>query len=135
MNGILLITHFEMAQAFLKTITHILGSLPPNVDFVELKPDCIPHHLLDETLHKIKIMQTNGVNGVLVLTDIFGASPCNLANLLLKENNVEVLSGLNLGMLLRAVGYRHLDLQQMCQKAQNGALESVMNVRDFLNKG
>ncbi len=128
MNGIFLITHKGLGEAFLKTLHHILGEIPPALALLELNEGDIPTMLEEkalETLHKLN------TPGVLVLTDLFGASPANLANLLLKEKKVEVLSGLNLGMLLRAVHYRNGELSVMREKATSGALDAIVNARDF----
>jgi len=65
---------------------------------------------------------------VLVFSDIYGASPCNLAGKLLKPGRVEGLAGVNLPMLVRAITYRTRGLDTMVKKAVSGGCEGVMHM-------
>jgi len=68
--------------------------------------------------------------GVLVLTDIFGASPANLAGKLLEPGRIECLTGVNLPMLLRALTYREKGMDILLQRARDGGRDGVFNVLD-----
>jgi PTS system ascorbate-specific IIA component len=66
-------------------------------------------------------------NGVLILSDIYGATPCNIVSKLLIPGKVEGVSGVNLPMLVRALTYRNGDLSKLVEKALSGGREGVMH--------
>ncbi len=68
--------------------------------------------------------------GVLMLTDIFGASPANLALKLIEPGRVEGLTGVNLPMLLRALTYRDRDMETLLMRARDGGRDGVFNMRE-----
>ena len=125
MNGIFLISHENVARGFLSAAGFILGAVPApeNVDFLEMGKGATPDNVENLARQKIQNLLKNN-DGVLILTDLFGASPANLAARLIAEN-VAAVSGLNLAMLLRALNYRNLDLAQLAEKAKEGG---VMNI-------
>ncbi|MDF0678554.1 MAG: hypothetical protein P0107_05830 [Nitrosomonas sp.] len=67
-------------------------------------------------------------SGVLILTDIFGATPANIARKQIRIGRIECLAGLNLPMLLRAVQYRHQPLPQLIDKILVGGRESIFQI-------
>jgi PTS system ascorbate-specific IIA component len=67
-------------------------------------------------------------DGVLVFSDIFGATPCNLASKLLVPGRIELVAGANLPMLVRALTYRDRDLDTMIKKAISGGCDGVLHV-------
>ena len=71
---------------------------------------------------------TDTGSGVLIFSDIFGATPCNLAGRLLKTNRVEGIAGVNLPMLVRAFTYRTRDLETMVKRAVSGGCEGVRHM-------
>jgi len=74
------------------------------------------------------LKEVDGGQGVVVMTDIFGATPANLALKLLQSGHVEGVSGLSLPMLLRALTYRDKDMDTLLQKAVSGAHDGVMKL-------
>ena len=66
-------------------------------------------------------------DGVLILSDIYGATPCNIVSKLLEPNHVEGIAGVNLPMLVRALTYRNGDLGKLAEKALSGGQEGVIN--------
>jgi PTS system ascorbate-specific IIA component len=76
------------------------------------------------------LMAVDSGKGVLVLTDIFGASPANLALKLLEPGRVEGLTGVNLPMLLRALTYRDRDMETLLMRARDGGRDGVFNMRE-----
>jgi PTS system ascorbate-specific IIA component len=68
-------------------------------------------------------------DGVLVMTDVFGATPANLAQKLIRPGRVEVLAGVNLPMLLRALTYRDRDMQTLITKAIAGGRDGVLHMQ------
>lgn len=124
MNGIFLMTHKKIAQAHCAAVTFVLGESPENVDFLEMGEKETPDNC--ESVANQKIQQLlEKTDGVLLLTDLMGASPFNLAKRFIAEN-VVVVSGLNLAMLLRAFNYRNLPLKELAEKVREGGLASVM---------
>lgn len=145
MNAIFLITHKEIARAHLAAVAFILGYAPEFVDFLEMGEFETPDNCESQARQKIQKLLENA-DGVLLLTDLIGASPANLVVRLLSQNiqnsknaesaesakideNLEqviAVSGLNLAMLLRALNYRALPLKELAQKAKDGGAASVM---------
>jgi len=70
------------------------------------------------------LAQENG-EGLLVLTDVYGATPDNLARYFSTECNARVVSGINLPMLLRVLNYAHQSLEQLCQTASSGGIKGI----------
>ena len=103
MIGIVVVAHGGLAQEVLKTAEFIVGSvdgcLTVSIDS-ERTPDALRQGVEDA------IKQADRGSGVLVLTDMFGGTPSNIALSFLEENRVEVLSGVNLPMLLKAIQVR-----------------------------
>lgn len=75
------------------------------------------------------IVQLNNGDGVLVLSDIFGATPCNIARQLIIPGQVECLSGVNLPMLVRALTYRNQPLAIVLEKALSGGKDGVIHIQ------
>jgi PTS system ascorbate-specific IIA component len=74
------------------------------------------------------VAQLDSGSGVLVFSDIYGASPCNLVGKLLKPGKVEGIAGVNLPMLVRAFTYRTRDLETMVKRAVSGGCEGVLHL-------
>ena len=104
MIGILLITHGSFGEALVQNACHVLNKRPVQVNQLGVSAQDDPLDLLPLALQMLDVVD-NG-DGVLILTDIFGASPANLAIKLLQPGRVEGLTGVNLPMLLRALTYR-----------------------------
>jgi PTS system ascorbate-specific IIA component len=74
------------------------------------------------------VSRLNTGDGVIVFSDIYGASPCNLVGKLLEPGSVEGIAGVSLPMLVRAFTYRNRDLQTMIKKAVTGGCEGVLHI-------
>jgi PTS system ascorbate-specific IIA component len=74
------------------------------------------------------LVQQTGMPQTLVLTDIFGATPCNVAQKLVNGVSARLITGVNLPMLLRAVSYRHESLEALVSRAMVGGSQGVMQV-------
>jgi PTS system ascorbate-specific IIA component len=91
--------------------------------------DVQPNMPPEETLAQARIMLDQlGTSHALILTDIFGATPCNVAQKLVDGVSVKLVTGLNLSMLLRAVSYRSEPLDALVARALVGATQGVMQV-------
>jgi PTS system mannose-specific IIA component len=125
MNGIFLIAHAPLASAMQKCVAHVFTDQEQGVVALDVQPQMPP----EETLAQARILMAQfGAKPVLVLTDVFGATPCNVAQKLVDGVHSRLLTGLNLPMLLRAVSYRHEPLEALVSRALAGASQGVMQV-------
>lgn len=125
MNGIFIIAHAPLASAMRQCVAHVFTDQAPAVVALDVQAHMPP----EETLAQARIlMQQFGDRPVLVMTDIFGATPCNVAQKLVDGVGSRLVAGLNLPMLLRAVSYRHEPLDVLMTRALAGATQGVMQV-------
>ena len=125
MNGIFIIAHAPLASAFRQCVLHVFPENAVGVAALDVLPNMPP----EETLAQARIMLAQiGLPKTLVLTDIFGATPCNVAQKLVDGVNTRLLTGINLPMLLRAVSYRREPLDTLVTRALAGATQGVMQV-------
>ena len=125
MNGIFIIAHAPLASAFRAGALHVF----PDTASMLAALDVQPHMPPEETLAQARIMLDQlGTSHALILTDIFGATPCNVAQKLVDGVSVKLVTGLNLPMLLRAVSYRAEPLDALVARALVGATQGVMQV-------
>ena len=85
-----------------------------------------PFHLLPTAKEALARLDTG--DGVLIFSDIYGATPCNLASKLLVPGRVEVVAGVNLPMLVRAFTYRAKGMDTMIKKAISGGCDGVVRI-------
>ena len=122
--GVLLVTHEKIGTALIEAARHVLTQLPLHVESVEVGADTDPEIALLDTANLGRQLEQNG--GVLVLTDLFGATPCNVALRLHKSGlNTRCVSGLNLPMLLRVLNYADQPLSELAEIAARGGRDGV----------
>lgn len=126
MIGILLVTHGSMGEALLQNVCHVLNKRPPLLAQLGVAAQDDPLDILP--LARQMVAQVDGGQGVLVMTDIYGATPANVAIKLLEPGRVEGVAGVNLPMLLRALTYREKGMDIMVAKAVSGARDGVLNM-------
>ena len=125
MNGILVIAHAPLASAMGQCMAHVFSAPPRCFAVLDVQPNVPP----EETLAQARIvMQQLGCPTCLVLTDIFGATPCNVAQKLVDGVNSKLVTGLNLPMLLRALSYREDNLDALVARTLAGGSQGVMPV-------
>lgn len=125
MNGILVIAHAPLASALRQCVLHVFPDAGADVLALDVPPNQPP----DETLQQARIlMDLQGRPHMLVLTDVFGATPCNVATRLVDGVHCRLITGVNLPMLLRAVSYRHESLDALVSRAMMGGTQGVMPV-------
>ncbi len=125
MNGIFIIAHAPLASALRQCVLHVFPDNPAGVAALDVQPNLPP----EETLAQARILfKQMGTSHALVLTDVFGATPCNVAQKLVDGVNSKLIAGINLPMLLRAVSYRHEPLDTLVMRALAGAAQGVMQV-------
>jgi PTS system ascorbate-specific IIA component len=126
MIGILIVCHGSLANSLAAAVTHVLGKRPPQFETLSVGARDDPSELLPKAREIIRTLDAG--DGVLVFSDIFGATPCNLASRLLVTGRIELVAGVNLPMLVRALTYRDRDLDTMIKKAISGGCDGVLHV-------
>lgn len=133
MVGILVLTHGELADEFLKTARMIGLSSEERVRAVSVDPLTPPDSLRD-TLGKV-IREIDDGDGVLILTDLFGGTPTNLSLSFLTEGKIEVVTGLNLPMIIKAVNGRETsDVRELARVASEAGKENIYLAGDVLRQ-
>lgn len=130
MTGIVVIAHAPLATALGQCVEHVY-SCEPDVTRREIRLlDVTSTEPLETTLARARdlVRQVDNGNGVLVLTDAFGATPGNIATQLAEPDRVAVIAGVNLPMLLRAVCYRAGPLGELVAKAIAGGEQGIVQV-------
>jgi len=129
MVGMLIVTHGRLGEGLLDAMQMIAGP-QERVEVISLKEGDSIDELKDKILNAVKTLDDG--SGVLVFVDMFGASPSNAAAYLLNEN-VEVITGVNLPMLLEIVSFRESSsLQELSANAMTAGVESVKNLTQLL---
>ena len=125
MNGIFIIAHAPLATALRQCVLHVFPDNPSGVVALDVQPNVSP----EETLAQARILfKQMGTSHALVLADVFGATPCNVAQKLVDGVNSKLIAGINLPMLLRTVSYRHEPLDSLVTRALAGGNQGVMQV-------
>ena len=125
MNGFLIIAHAPLASAFLQCVQHVFPDNAAGVLALDVQASAPPEETLAEAR---RLLAQLGTPTTLVLTDIFGATPCNVAQKLVDSAHTQLVTGLNLSMLLRAVCYRNEPLDALVVRALAGASQGVMQL-------
>jgi len=128
MIGILLITHGSYGEALVQNACHVLNKRPPQLNQLGLSAQDDPLDLLPLARQMLHLVDDG--DGVLLLSDIFGATPSNLALKLLEPGRVEGLTGVNLPMLLRALNYRDKGMATLLVRARDGGRDGILNMLD-----
>lgn len=129
MNAILLIAHAPLANALRQCALHVFPDCGDGVVAIDVQPNLSPDETLAAARIALEQLAGSGRNdGVLVLTDIFGATPSNVAQKLVDGATSRLITGVNLPMLLRAVSYRHESLDALVARAVVGGTQGVMQV-------
>ena len=126
MIGILLITHAPLGRAFLEAATHVFRNAPERVEALDVIADQDPDEV--RRLAREAISRIDDGSGVLVLTDILGATPSNCTLQLCVPGKVEVIAGVSMPMLLRAISYRQNSLESAAEMALAGGQKGVCRV-------
>jgi PTS system ascorbate-specific IIA component len=131
MIGILLLTHAPLGQAFIEAAAHVFRSRPERVEAIDVVADQDPLEI--HLLASAAIARLDDGSGVLVITDVMGGTPSNCCNQLSLPGHIEVIAGISLPMLLRALTYRQDTLDVVVEMAlaggQNGAVRVDNRIR------
>ena len=138
MVGIVIVAHTPLASAMLGFAEHAFGDLPERVRAVDVPPYEDIKVSFDRVLEAAK--KVNSGNGILVLTDVMGATPANVASKLeapgpsAELGNVIVLTGLNLPMLMRCITHRGEGLEELANKALQGGQNGILRLGAKVNE-
>ena len=127
MIGILLITHGSLGEALIQCASHVLNRRPPQLLQLGVAGQDDPLDALPLARRLLEMVDDG--SGVLVLTDILGATPANIAAKLLEPGRIAGVAGVNLPMLLRVITYRERSMDVVLKKAIAGACEGVVHMK------
>ncbi|MFQ5488079.1 MAG: PTS sugar transporter subunit IIA [Gammaproteobacteria bacterium] len=123
-TGLLIITHNQVGAELLATATAMLGKCPLNARVLPVTTACDPEELQRRAALMIAALEQGG--GVIILTDMYGSTPANIAKTLQQAHEqVDVITGINLPMLVRLLNYPHLGRPQLMAKALSGGREGI----------
>jgi PTS system mannose-specific IIA component len=132
-NGILIIAHAPLASALRECVLHVFPDNAANVGALDVLAQMPPEESLK--MAKLALASVVGTHK-LVLTDLLGATPYNLAHKLVDGTASQLVTGVNLPMLVRAMTYRHESLEVMAQRAYVGGTRGIeLQLRDAGNPG
>ena len=126
MIGVLVVTHGSIGEALLTSASQILGDPPAQVATLSVWRQDDPDDLVLRARELLESLDAG--DGVLVLTDIFGATPGNVVSRLLEDGRVEGVSGASLPMLLRVLTRRNGSLSAAVKRALSGGSEGVVHM-------
>ena len=138
MAGILIIAHTPIASAMLSFAEHVYGSIPEHFQAVDIPAHEDAKISFERVLAAAKAVEAHGE--LLVLTDVMGATPANVASRLMSQQSsagiklkVQILAGLNLPMLMRAVSYKDDALDVLAQKTLQGGQNGILRLGSVAN--
>ena len=126
MIGILIVSHGAFGESLIHSASHALGKRPTYLRQLGVTVHDEPEALIPVAEDLIRFLDQGA--GVLVMADIYGATPANVACKLLRPGRVEGIAGVNLPMLIRALTYRDEPLLSVRDKALAGATEGVLQM-------
>ena len=127
MISILLITHGELGKSLIECATHVLGDKPLFLESLSIENDCAQESMFKQISERINLLDQG--DGVLILTDIFGATPCNIITTIIKPGKVSAIAGVNLSMLIRTISYRNEPFDSLISKAIQGAQDGIIHIQ------
>jgi PTS system mannose-specific IIA component len=125
--GLFLITHTTYGESLIQCACHVLNKRPHQLAQLGVALQDDPLDLLPLARDMIKLVDSG--DGVLIMTDVYGATPANVAMKLLEPGRIEGLSGVNLPMLLRALTYRDKDMETLVMRATTGGRDGIVNMQ------
>ncbi len=124
-NGIFIIAHAPLASALRQCVLHVFPEAAPSVAVFDVQPNMPAEETLTAARMTLSMLNKQST---LVLADLFGATPCNVAQKLVDGVATRLIAGVNLPMLLRAVTYRNEPLDALVARALAGGTQGVMQV-------
>lgn len=126
MITLFIVAHGNLGDSLIQCATHVLGARPPALESLDLTRSNDPAQMLTEA--QARVRQLDQGDGVLVLTDVFGATPCNTVCKLVVPGRVEAIAGVNLPMLLKALTYRSQGMEALIAQGLAGGAAGILRV-------
>lgn len=123
MVGLLVITHNQIGHALMDTASHMLGMCPLQAEVLSVAADCDPEEMVRQGRELVRELDAG--EGVLILTDMYGSTPSNIAARLAVDSHVLVVSGVNLPMMVRVMNYPRLSVAELAVKAESGGRDGI----------
>ena len=130
MIGFFLVTHGSFGESLIQNVCHVLNKRPPLLAQLGVAAQDDPLDILPQARQMLGWADSG--YGVLVMTDIFGATPGNVAAKLIEPGRIEAVAGVNLPMLLRVLTYRERDMDTLLKRAVSGGCEGVLHIKENL---
>jgi len=128
MIGLFLITHTTYGESLIQCACHVLNRRPEQLAQLGVALQDDPLDIMPLARDMLQLVDTG--EGVLIMTDLYGATPSNIATKLLKPGQIEGVAGVNLPMLLRALTYRDKGMETLITRAVAGGRDGVLNLLD-----
>ena len=128
MISVFIISHSEIANSFAYCLEHIMSKRVDNLVILPVKKAEAPDNIIARAKEIIE-RQLTKADGVL----IFGATPSNIATELIQSGRIELITGLNLPMLIRAISYSSQGLDLCVAKAMEGGINGIIHVQGEIN--
>lgn len=126
MVGILLLTHAPLGNAFIEAATHVFRARPDRLEAIDVRADqdtAEVNHIAREAIKRL-----DDGSGVLVITDVMGGTPSNCTLRLADPGHIDIIAGISLPMLLRALTYRNDTLDVVVEMALAGGQSGAVRV-------
>ncbi len=123
MIGILVVTHENLGDHLMRCVSHVMGEKPEQLIYLGVFVEDDPDNVLDKMRTLVQQLDTG--DGVLIMCDILGATPCNIASRLVQSRRVACVTGVNLPMLVKTLTYRNETLSVVVEKALSGGKDGV----------
>lgn len=132
MIGMVLVTHGRLAEEFIAATEHVVGA-QQNIQAICIGPDDDMEQRRLEILEAVKTVESG--DGVVLLTDMFGGTPSNLAISIMEKGKVEVIAGINLPMLIKLASVRQaLGLEEAVDAAKEAGIKYINVASQILGK-
>ena len=124
--GLLILSHDGIGSSLLGTAMQMITDCPIKAKLLTVERDSDPDDLVEHA--KLLVEELDEGEGVLILTDLYGSTPCNIAKACATNAYVSAVAGLNLSMLVKVMNYPDLGLSELVDKAISGGQEGVIQI-------
>ncbi|HNA28959.1 MAG TPA: PTS fructose transporter subunit IIA [Thiobacillaceae bacterium] len=126
MIALLIVAHGNLGDSLIQCATYVLGKRPEALENLDLSACKDPAEMLARAQSRLD--EVDRGDGVLILTDVYGATPCNTVCKILNTRQVEAIAGVNLPMLLKSLTYRDQGMAVLLEKAVSGGQAGIFNI-------
>ena len=124
--GLLILSHDGIGSSLLGTAMQMIPDYPIKAKLLTVERDSDPDDLIEHA--RLLVEELDAGEGVLILTDLYGSTPCNIARTCATNAHVNAVAGLNLSMLIKIMNYPDLALTELVDKAISGGQEGIIQI-------